>query len=208
MKEIDIEKWNRKEHFEFFSKMVSPYFGVTTEVNCTKAFQKAKDNSISFFAYYMHQSIKAVNEIPEFKLRIIDDKVFELDTIHVGTTIGRKDGTFAFTFVNYSDNFESFNTNLQEEIDAVQNSSGLRLNGEDRKINLVRYSTLPWVSFSAILHPTNLNSKESVPKITFGKLSERNHEKFLPISIEAHHGLMDGFHIAQYLEKFQHFLNS
>lgn len=91
MKEIDIANWNRKEHFEFFSKMASPYFGITTEVNCTRAFQKTKENKISFFAYYMHQSIRAVNAIPEFKLRIIDDKVFELAPIDVGTTIERKD---------------------------------------------------------------------------------------------------------------------
>ncbi|WP_228453668.1 CatA-like O-acetyltransferase [Chryseobacterium aquaeductus] len=27
--------------------------------------------------------------------------------------------------------------------------------------------------------------------------------KYLPVSIEAHHGLADGIHIAQYLEEFQ-----
>lgn len=207
MKEIDIANWNRKEHFEFFSKMASPYFGITTEVNCTLAFQKSKENNISFFAYYMHQSIRTVNAIPEFKLRIIDDKVFELAPIDVGTTIGRKDGTFGFSLISYSEDFETFNANLQQEVEAVQNSTGLRAHVEDNKMNLVRYSTLPWISFSALLHPTPLHAKESIPKITFGKVNNRNGEQFLPISIEAHHGLMDGFHMAKYLEKFQYFLN-
>lgn len=40
MKEIDIEKWNRKEHFEFFSKMASPYFGIITELDCSNAYKK------------------------------------------------------------------------------------------------------------------------------------------------------------------------
>jgi chloramphenicol O-acetyltransferase type A len=29
----------------------------------------------------------------------------------------------------------------------------------------------------------------------------------LPVSVEGHHGLMDGFHLAQYLEVFQNQLN-
>ncbi|CAM3989581.1 MULTISPECIES: CatA-like O-acetyltransferase [Flavobacterium] len=29
----------------------------------------------------------------------------------------------------------------------------------------------------------------------------------LPISIEAHHGLVDGFHISKYLNEFQNQLN-
>lgn len=32
MKIIDIESWKRKEHFDLFFKMVSPFFGVVAEV--------------------------------------------------------------------------------------------------------------------------------------------------------------------------------
>ena len=28
-------------------------------------------------------------------------------------------------------------------------------------------------------------------------------KKYLPVSIEAHHGLVDGFHLAKYLSEFQ-----
>jgi len=55
MKIIDTENWNRKEHFDFFSKMASPFFGIVTEVDCTKAYKKAKENENSFFAYYLHK---------------------------------------------------------------------------------------------------------------------------------------------------------
>ncbi|MEF9478306.1 CatA-like O-acetyltransferase [Chryseobacterium sp. 1B4] len=48
MKIVDIDNWNRKEHFEFFSNMASPYFGFTTEVDCTKAYETAKEKGYSF----------------------------------------------------------------------------------------------------------------------------------------------------------------
>ena len=208
MKIIDTENWNRKEHFDFFSKMASPFFGIVTEVDCTKAKEKAKENNYSFFAYYLHKSMVAVNSVEELKYRIVENKVVSFDTINAGATIGREDGTFGFIFVNFSSNFEIFNAELQQEIERVKNSTGLRLNNDDVKKDLIRHSTIPWHSFTGLLHPTNLDQNESVPKITFGKFTERNDKKFLPISIEAHHGLVDGFHLAKYLTEFQKQLDS
>ncbi len=203
MEIINIESWNRKEHFEFFSRMASPYFGITTEVDCTIAYDNAKENGNSFFAHYLHKSMIAVNSVEELRLRIVDNKVALFEKINAGATVGRADGTFGFIFVNFSDDFETFNKELQNEIQTVLNSTGLRLNDDDIKKDLIRHSTIPWTSFTGLMHPTNFDRTESVPKITFGKFSIREGKKYLPVSIEAHHGLVDGFHLAKYLSEFQ-----
>ena len=203
MEIINIESWNRKEHFEFFSRMASPYFGITTEVDCTIAYDNAKENGNSFFAHYLHKSMIAVNSVEELRLRIVDNKVALFEKINAGATVGRADGTFGFIFVNFSDDFETFNKELQNEIQTVLNSTGLRLNDDDIKKDLIRHSTIPWTSFTGLLHPTNFDRTESVTKITFGKFSIREGKKYLPVSIEAHHGLVDGFHLAKYLSEFQ-----
>lgn len=204
---IDINNWKRKEHYEFFSKMASPYFGIVTEVDCTKAYEIAKRNQYSFFAYYLHKSMNAIHSVEELRLRIEDGRVVLFDKINAGATIARKDGTFGFGYVEYSTDFEVFNKGLQNEIQEVMNSEGLRLNDDDKKKDLIRHTTIPWTSFTALLHPTNLDKRESVPKITFGKYSIKNNRKYLPVSIEAHHGLADGLHLSQYLEEFQRQLN-
>ncbi len=207
MKKINLTNWKRKEHFDFFSKMASPTFGIVTEVDCEQCFKNSKENEQSFFANYLHKSMIAVNSVDELKYRIIDNEIIEFDKIHAGVIIGREDETFGFGFVNFSSDFETFKAELENEILAVKNCSGLRLNNDDIKKDLIRHSTLPWNSFSGLLHPTNFNQKESVPKITFGKFIIREGKKMLPISIEAHHGLVDGFHIAKYLNEFQNQLN-
>lgn len=208
MRKIDKEHWNRREHFEFFSKMASPYFGIVSEVDCTKAYEYSKDNGHSFFAYYLFKSMNAINRVEELKLRIVDQDVILFDRIHAGTTIGRLDGTFGFAFVNFSERFSDFNKELQTEIVGVNSCSGLRLNNDDIKKDLIRHSTFPWHKFTALLHPTNFDKSESVPKITFGKFFIQNERKLLPISIEAHHGLVDGLHLANYLNEFQRELDS
>lgn len=203
MKVIDFESWNRKEHFEFFSGMKSPFFGFTTEVDCTKAYDDAKEKGCSFYAVYLYKSMVAINTVDELKLRIVDGKVILYDEVHVGGTIGRPDGTFGFSFFHYASDFETFNANLQKEIQSVQNSTGLGISNDILPINHIRHTTIPWNSFSAILHPTNFDPKESIPKIAFGKFSIRNGRKMMPVSIEAHHGLADGLHLAKYIKEFQ-----
>ncbi len=205
--EINIENWNRKEHYQLFSKMDQPSFGIVTEVDVTMLYDFAKSAKESFFALYLHKSMLAVNSIPAFKLRIVEDKVYEYDVIHAGSTIARDDGTFGFAFMTFSEDFKTFNNRLQKEIVEVQNSSGLRLSNDELDYNLIRHSTFPWHQFSAILHPANVNNKESIPRIVFGKFSEKDGRKMMPISVEAHHALMDGRHIALYLEEFQKQLN-
>ncbi len=206
MKEINIEKWNRKEHYEFFSSFKSPHFGFTANVKCTKTYAKAKETNQSFFALYFHKSLMAANSVSEFKYRIIDSKVYELDKVNGGTTIARDDHTFAFSLIEYDANFAIFNERLQKEIQEVKNSTGLRLNRDKQSIDLIRYTTIPWVSFTHILHPTNFDNTDSIPRISFGKFFEENNEKYLPVSVEGHHGLMDGYHISEFFRIFEELL--
>ncbi|GAA5087726.1 chloramphenicol acetyltransferase [Chryseobacterium ginsengisoli] len=183
--------------------MKSPFFGFTTEVDCTKAYDKAKEEGKSFYAVYLYKSMVAINTVDELKLRIVDGKVILYDEVHVGGTIGRPDGTFGFSFFHYSENFETFNEELQKEIKSVQNSVGLGISNDVLPINHIRHTAIPWNSFSTILHPTNFDPKECIPKIAFGKFTIREGRKMMPVSIEAHHGLADGIHLAKYIEAFQ-----
>ena len=208
MKLIDIENWNRKEHFEFFSSFANPQLNIVTEVDCTTAYLEAKKKGHSFFASYLHKSMMAVNAIKEFRYRIIDGKVYDLEVIDAGSTLARDDGTFAFALIPYSPQLSIFAKSLREAIEKVQKTSGLNASSEVNVHHLIRHTTLPWFTFTAIMHPTKLDRTDSVPKISFGKIQEREGRKFLPVSVEAHHGLIDGYHISLYLNEFQKNLNS
>tara|TARA_B110000495_G_C22983122_1_gene578155 strand:- start:225 stop:851 length:627 start_codon:yes stop_codon:yes gene_type:complete len=207
MKIIDIEHWNRKEHFEFFSKYDNPYFGIVTEIDCTKAYEKAKKDKVSFFAYYLHKAIIAVNKVEEFKLRILNKEVVLYDKIHAGSTLAREDGTFGFSFMKFSSDFQVFNNALQQEIEEVKNSSGLRLKGEALRLDVIHFSSLPWSNFTGLSHPRNFNTEDTVPKITFGKAVKKDNKRVLSISVEAHHALVDGLHLSQFLAAFQQEMN-
>ncbi len=49
-------------------------------------------------------------------------------------------------------------------------------------------------------HPSNMRSGDSVPKISTGKYFREGEKLMLPISVTCHHGLMDGYHVAKFIE--------
>ena len=207
MKKLDVSKWKRKEHFEFFSKFDDPTFGIVSHIDCTFAYRFSKEKKSSFFAYYLHKSIIAANQIEEFRYRIQDDKVIIYDTIYATTTIARKDNTFAFSFIGYDKDFAIFETYVQKEIEETQKTTGLRLRKDSSRQDVIHYSCLPWFEFTGLKHPKNFHPKNSIPKIVFGKIFTKEEKIFLPISIEAHHGLMDGWHLGEFLRIFQELMN-
>lgn len=203
MRTLDQSKWNRKEHFDFFRKYDEPFFGIVTEIDCTKAYQIAKKNNQSFFAYYLHKSLLAANLVEEFRYSIEGDEVIIHEKIHASSTIGRIDGTFAFTFVPYDSDFDRFNESLKAEIKDVQNSSGLRLIEGDTRKDVIYYSSIPWNTFSGLTHARNFKIGSNAPMITFGKMFQVGEKRKMNVAIYVHHGLADGFHIAKHLELFQ-----
>lgn len=207
MKIIDQTTWKRKEHFEFFSKFEEPFFGIVSEIDCTKAMLKAKESRSSFFATYLYKSLKAVNSVEELRSRVVDEKVVVYEMVHASSTIAREDETFAFSFVKYSEDFNRFEKALKREIKEVQNSTGLRLSEGAIRHDVIHYSSAPWFKFTGLSHARSFTLPDSSPKITFGKIFTKDNHKLMPVSINAHHGLVDGIHVAKYLELFQQLMN-
>lgn len=204
---LDLENWNRKEHFLFFKQMEEPFFGITTTIDCTKAYSVAKNLGTSFFAYYMHKTIVAVNTIEPFRYRIIDDAIYIFDTIDVSATIMREDNTFGFSLIEYSPDYEVFAKNTSEEIQRIQNTSGL-FTREFPNNNLIHFSAVPWINFSSLSHARSFTFPDSCPKISFGKMMIGNDDKrTMSMSIHVHHGLMDGYHLGQFVDCFQELMN-
>ncbi len=207
MNTISIKNWNRREHFEFFSQFDEPFFCIVAHVDCSKAYNISKERGYSFFAWYLHKSLVAVNHIPEFKYRIEQDNIVVYDTVHASPTLGRDDGTFGFGFIEYNLDFEVFSKALFDDTARVQSFTGLGLNEDTRRVDTVHYSSIPWFNFTGLTHARNFKYTDSVPKISFGKAQMQNGKFMMPVAVNCHHGLLDGLHVARFLEIYQELLD-
>ena len=203
--ELDITTWNRKEHFDFFCKFEEPFFGTTIQFDCTKAYTKAKELGVSFFTYYLHKTLVAVNKIENFRYRIHDEKVFIYDKINVSSTILRDDKTFGFSETEYNENLNAFIENYNTEATRVKNTTGLFT--KEYNENIVHFSALPWINFTSISHSRSFTFPDSCPKFSFGKMTTDNDKKFMSMSVHVHHGLVDGYHLGLFFEEFERLMN-
>ena len=204
---LDLENWNRKEHFAHFKQMEEPFFGATVEIDCTKAYKTAKELKVSFFIFYLHKTLVAVNAIENFRYRIADDKIYINDRIDVSATIGREDGTFGFSLIEYNPDFKIFEKNALVEIERVQNTTGLftRSFHDD---NVIHFSAIPWLNFTSLSHARSFTFPDSCPKISFGKMiTSETGKRTIAMSIHVHHGLMDGLHVGHFVDFFQEEIN-
>ena len=203
--ELDISTWNRREHFEFFCKFEEPFFGTTIQFDCTKAYAKSKELGVSFFSYYLHKTLVAVNNTENFRYRIQDEKVFIYDKINVSSTILRDDKTFGFSEIEYNEHLNTFIENYNTEATRVKNTSGLFT--REYNENIVHFSALPWINFTSISHSRSFTFPDSCPKFSFGKMTTENDKKFMSMSVHVHHGLVDGYHLGLFFEEFERLMN-
>ncbi|MGO4772629.1 CatA-like O-acetyltransferase [Flavobacterium sp. W22_SRS_FK3] len=204
---LDLENWNRKEHFAHFSKMEEPFFGATVEIDCTKAYQKAKTLKTSFFISYLHKTLVAVNAIENFKYRISEDQIYINNRVDVSATIGREDGTFGFSLMEYNPDYTIFEKNALAETERIQNTSGLFTRSFDDD-NVIHFSAIPWLNFTSLSHARSYSYPDSCPKISFGKMiTLDNGKKTMAMSVHVHHGLMDGLHVGKFADLFQELMN-
>lgn len=204
---IDIETWERRDHYRFYGQFEEPFFGVCAEVDCTGAYLRAKAQGQSFFLTYLHDALAAANAIEAFRRRIEEGEVWVYEQVNVSPTIAREGGRpFGFSYMAYHPDFETFAREAEAEIARVQAGEGLDLSASNS--NTLHCTTLPWLRFTSFSHARSFRFPDCSPKLAFGKREERAGRHSMPVSLHLHHALADGADAGRFFELFQARLDS
>ena len=206
-KKIDIRTWNRRKIFEFFKDYDWPFFNLCANVDVTRLYDWSRQSDgPSFFLASLYLSLKAVNEIEPFRHRIDGDSVVVHDVVHGGTTVLRQNETFGFAYFDYHSSYPPFESAGLEILERARIASGPLDERPDRE-DVIHPSVIPWVHFTGFAHARRLGSGDSIPKIVFGKHSLEEGSRRMPVSVEVHHGLMDGLDVGRFYERYQALLD-
>ena len=204
--ELDIEKWPRKATYEFFKDYEDPFFNFTANLDASIVYRFCKQHGLAFSLTALYYSLVAANEIREFRIRLLDGRLVEFDLIHATQTILNDDETFSFSYYEMKDDVFEFNRSGKA---ALEKYKALKtFDVESTRVDLIYYSVIPWVSFTSFKHASRLDKSQTVPRIVFGKLFDESNRKLMPLSVEANHRIMDGFHVGKFFKRFQEIVNS
>ena len=204
MKEINIDTWNRKQHFYHFVALKNPFFAVTVPVDVTNAYRKSKESGKSFFVRYLHDCMKAINKVENMRYRIREGRVFDVGKVDASATIMREDNTFGFSWIPFDFSYDIFYENFLEEKIRVQTHHELYppINGD----NCIHCSVMPWFNFTSQKEPVS-GKMESIPELSFSGVVTTDNKKSMNVAISVNHALVDGYHVGLFVKLFQQYLD-
>jgi len=198
---IDLETWPWRKHFELFSAYAYPYFNLCADIDVAPLVRAVKARRSSFTAHLLYPLARAANAIPELRHRIRGDGVIELGAVHPATTVLCEDDLFGFCFVEYVEDAGIFVQSAIEAIDCARRNPLIK--DEPGRDDFLFMTAIPWVSFTSMIHPVPLSPPDSVPRIAWGRFRTEGERMPMPLSLHAHHGLVDGIHVGRFFKGVQ-----
>lgn len=204
---IDIKNSPRAAHFAFFNEKDYPLYNLCVPVDLTNALAFAKSGGLSIFRVILYAATRAANDVPEFRRRIRPaETVVEHDVVHPSFTVMAREDVFGFCTVDYNPDFAVFSDNVERGISGVKKDAVIA--DDPARDDFLFITSVPWLSFTAFVHPVHLKKVDSVPRIAWGKYYSDGNGFKLPFSVQAHHALADGVHVAKFFAALEGYFRS
>ena len=201
MKEkVNIENWERKEAFNFFSKFNDPYASVTTIINVDKLLNYAKDNKLSFYGIMSYVVLKTINDLNEYKYVLEDDGVYKYNQINMSFSVLKNNNILNFSRTVLYNDFEIFIKDFIDAKNEAESESQIPYISGNNKIYI---TCIPWIRITAVDNPKNYDKVDSIPRICWGKYFFENGEYKMDISLQINHAFQDGYHIGLFFNTLQ-----
>ena len=127
--------------------------------------------------------------------------------MHPCYTVFHKDTeTFSNIWTEYSEDYDVFLKNYNEDISLYGGCHDMNAKPNVPENNFP-VSMIPWSSFDGF----NLNLQRGygylIPIFTMGRYYEENGRYLMPLSVQVHHAVCDGFHLCRFLDDLQRLID-
>ena len=203
MKIIDIDSWDRKDHFLLFKQSACAQYHIGLDLDITSFKMKIKNQGLSFTMAMTYACSLAMNQVEQFRYRISKGRIILHEVIHPALAYVAPDRKyFKMVVVELDSRLEIFAAKALAQKDYFI-SEDLR-----ERDDLIFISSLPKVSFTHLSHTLPANKDDAVPRLSWGKYYLRDGALMLPFNVQAHHGFVDGDHMGCFLEDLQGYLHN
>jgi chloramphenicol O-acetyltransferase type A len=200
---INRENWYRKEYFEHYLQQQTT-FSMTNEINITVLMKNLKIKGYKLYPAFIFMIMRIVNCHEEFRISFNSDGVlgYWTEVLPFYTIFDKKTCTFSGIWSPNSTDFSIFHSQYEKDIEKY-NGTGSLFPKTPISENNIPISMIPWTSFTSFNLNINNGGDFLLPIITGGKYLQVNDDLFLPISIQVHHAICDGYHASVFMNELQ-----
>ncbi|WP_407217806.1 type A chloramphenicol O-acetyltransferase [Enterobacter hormaechei] len=200
---VDISQWHRKEHFEAFQSVAQCTYNQTVQLDITAFLKTVKKNKHKFYPAFIHILARLMNAHPEFRMAMKDGELVIWDSVHPCYTVFHEQTeTFSSLWSEYHDDFRQFLHIYSQDVACYGENWPISLKGLLR----ICFSSQPIrVSFTSFdLNVANMDNFFA-PVFTMGKYYTQGDKVLMPLAIQVHHAVCDGFHVGRMLNELQQY---
>lgn len=200
---VDLSRWARKEHYEAFQTFAQCTFSQTVQLDITALLKHIKAVGWKFYPTLIFLLAKIVNRHAEFRMAIKDNELVIWNDIHPCYTIFHDETeTFSSLWSHYDGDIHHFLNSFSEDVARYRNNLSY-LPKEESLENVFYVSANPWVSFTGFnINIANMQNFFA-PMFTIGKYYPQGEKVLLPLAVQVHHAVCDGFHVARLINELQ-----
>ncbi|MGX1457321.1 chloramphenicol O-acetyltransferase type A [Bacillus thuringiensis] len=205
---IDREDWSREQYFEHYLKLKCT-FSMTVNVDITMLLEEVYQKGIKFYPVFIYLISRVVNNHKKFRTCFNDEGVLGYweEMIPSYTIFHKDDKSFSSIWTDYSSDFRTFYKKYEDDMRYYASVHGL-FTKENIPPNVFPISSIPWTSFTGF--NLNINNDENflLPIITCGKYFNEGNKVMLPVSLQVHHSVCDGYDVSKFIEDLQQLSNT
>lgn len=199
---VDTARWGRKEHFETFQAVAQCTFSQTVQLDITKVLERTRAQGWKFYPSMIHLIARLLNQHPEFRMAMKDEALVTWDVIHPSFTIFHKQTeTFSSLWSHYDEDLGQFLQTFSDDEQRYRDDVAYFPKGFIE--NLFFVSANPWVSFTSFdFNMANIHNFFA-PMFTIGKYYAHGDKVLMPLAVQVHHAVCDGFHVGRLINELQ-----
>ncbi len=201
---INRDTWDRKEYFEHYLSSVPCTYSITIKLDITNIKQKR----LKLYPTMLYLLTTTVNKHEQFRMALNnqDELILYTDMEPCYTVFHKETETFSNIWTSYSKNYETFCHRYEEDMERYGGIKRFMAKPNVPENNFT-VSMIPWTTFDAFnLNVSNF--KYLSPIFTIGKYVDENGHIYLPLAVQVHHAVCDGFHVCSFINDLQSQINT
>ncbi len=204
---IDLNTWERGSLLKFYIDNMRIVMSLTADIDVAPLLAYARKNNLKFYSAMIWVVSRVINSHDEFKYGWSNEgDLIRWDYISPSYTVfNQEDESFTKFVTEYTDNLLDF---CKRTVDNQRKNKCERAIIKDQPQNFFDVSCLPWIRYKHFDVHVFDDGKFLAPVVTWGKYEAENNKVLMPLTMNIHHAVADGFHLSRFFYEVQALIDS
>ena len=201
---IDRANWKRGAYFRHYHDEAPCFYSMTVSLDVTRL----REAGLKLYPAMLYALSAAVNSHAEFRTAMVDGEVGVNDALWPCYTVFHpQTETFSNLWTPYRADYAGFLADYEEDLRLYGKLEGFMPKPEAPE-GLFTVSMLPWATFESFHLDLPRGNDYLLPIFTMGRMHTRDGRVLLPMAMQVHHAVCDGFHACRLVREAQEMLNA